>query len=95
MTGRMADGGCDGSRDHFCALRQQPLRQIPPQGDYQFARQGDDHGAADAPLAGADALLESAREIAIRLVAQPQPGKLRWRFAAHAGCPISGCLDHG
>lgn len=70
------------SMDHFCIVAPSGSNPgvRPPQGDYQFARQGNDHGAADAPP-----LLEPARETAMRLVAQAQPGKLRWRFAAARG----------
>jgi hypothetical protein len=47
------------------SFRHQPLRHIPPQGDHQLAGQSYDHCAADAPLAGADALLEPAGQIAL------------------------------
>jgi hypothetical protein len=77
------------------SFRHQPLRHIPPQGDHQLAGQSYDHCAADAPLAGADALLEPAGQIALGLVPQPQPGQLNRGAARAWGCRIAEGLDRG
>jgi hypothetical protein len=71
-------------------LRHEPLRHIPPQGDHQFARQSNDHRAADAPLAGTDAFVKPTGETALGLVPQPQPGKLDGRLAPTW---VAGSLD--
>src|SRR5712671_225792 len=50
--------------------------QIAPQRHHQLAGQRHDGDLADPPLDLADPLAEPAAQIAIRLMPQPQPGKL-------------------
>src|SRR5215831_14969018 len=50
--------------------------KIAPERDRELAGQGDDGDLADAPFAITDALLEPARELAFRLMLEPEPGEL-------------------
>src|SRR5208283_3106109 len=58
------------------ALRNDALGDIAPQGDEEFAGQRDDGDPADPSLRGADPRLKPAAQRRVRLVTQPEPGKL-------------------
>ena len=69
------------------ALRDHPGFQITPEGDCQFARQGNDHDAPDTPLLTLGAMMEPLAQRTIRLM-YPLPGAkprtvmssiIRWR----------------
>src|SRR5689334_556690 len=60
----------------YGALRHNPDRHIAPQRDDQLARHRNQQDPAHPALAGANPLVEPARQGALRLVAQPQPGQL-------------------
>ena len=70
------------------AFRDQSGLQITPQGDRQFARQGDDHDAPDAPLLTLGSVMEPPGQSAIRLMAEPKP----CGFDHGNPCPPIACL---
>src|SRR5271166_4877572 len=61
-----------------------PLGDIAPQGDEEFAGQRDDGDPADPSLRGADSRLKPVAQRRVRLVTQPEPGKLDHGFAQAA-----------
>src|SRR6516225_6355936 len=66
------------------ALGNDALSDIAPQGDEQFAGQRDDGDPADPSLRGADPRPKPAAQRRVRLVTQPEPGKLDHGFAQAA-----------
>ena len=71
-------------------LRDQSSLQITPKRDRQFARQGDDHDAPDAPLLTLRALMEPLAQGAIRLMPEPKPCGFDH---GHPGQPIARLGD--
>ena len=72
------------------ALRDQPGFQITPKRDRQFARQGDDHDAPDAPLLTLRAVMEPLAQGTIRLMPEPKPCGFDH---GHPGQPIARLGD--
>src|ERR1700683_2017305 len=66
------------------ALGNDALGDITPQGDEEFAGQRDDGDPADASLRGADPRMKPEAQRRVRLVTQPEPGKLNHRLAQAA-----------
>ena len=61
------------SRFEAGALRDQSGFQIAPERDRQFARQGNDHDAPDAPFLTLGAVMEPPAQCTIRLMPEPKP----------------------
>ena len=76
-------------------LRDQPGFQITPKGDRQFARQGDDHDAPDAPLLTLGAVMEPHAQGTVRLMPEPKAMPLRPWPPGPADCPPWRCLGCG
>ena len=78
------------SRFENGALRDQPGFQITPEGNCQFARQGNDHDAPDAPLLTLGAVMEPLAQGDIRLMPEPKPCGFDH---GHPGQTIAGLGD--
>ncbi len=59
-----------------CPFRDQAVLQISPQGDRQFASEGDDHDAPHPFRLTFCALVEPLCQGRVRLVLEPHPGRL-------------------
>src|SRR3712207_1255614 len=64
-----------------CPLRQEPRRDVSPQSHQQLSGEGDGGDLAHAPLGRADTLGKPTCQGTVRLVAQPEPGKLNHALA--------------
>jgi hypothetical protein len=53
-----------------------PVGILPPESDHQLARERDDHDAPDATLEVSDSPVIPERQLAFRLVPEPQPSHL-------------------
>ena len=63
-----------------------PVSSVSPDRDQQLTGEGDDGDTLDAPGGGADAVAIPARQRALGLMTQPQPGELDRAPCARAGC---------
>src|SRR6476661_4132706 len=63
---------------------------VSPDRDQQLTSEGDDGDTLDAPGGGADAIAIPARQRALGLMTQPQPGELDERLAR---APVAGLAD--
>ena len=78
IGGRRGGGSCFG-RDHAAferrAFRYNALLHKPPEGDRQLAGQGNDANLSPPHALVAEPLMPPQRELAVRLVAKPEPSK--------------------
>src|SRR3954467_1672268 len=67
---------CRRYRLHYGPFDDDAGGRVPPQGDQELARQGDDDRLAHSPTKALDPLVEPQAERRGRLVLQPYPGQL-------------------
>jgi len=63
------------------AFRHDALLDKPPEGDHQLASQGNDANLSPPHALAAEPLVPPQRELAVRLVAKPEPSKLDKRLS--------------
>src|SRR4051812_6781161 len=85
-----ADDRAIRSGPHYSLGRHETGLHISPDRDQQLTSEGDDGDTLDAPGGGADAVAIPARQRALGLMTQPQPGELDECLAR---APVAGLAD--
>src|SRR6476469_1150411 len=85
-----ADDRAIRSGPHCSLGRHEAGLYVSPDRDQQLTSEGDDGDTLDAPGGGADAVAIPARQRALGLMTQPQPGELDERLAR---APVAGLAD--
>src|SRR3954466_9039028 len=85
-----ADDRAIRSGPHYSLGRHETGLHVSPDRDQQLTSEGDDGDTLDAPGGGADAVAIPARQRALGLMTQPQPGELDERLAR---APVAGLAD--
>src|SRR4051794_39946449 len=86
-AGLCADDRAIRSGPHCSLGRHEAGLYVSPDRDQQLTSEGDDGDTLDAPGGGADAVAIPARQRALGLMTQPQPGELDERLAR---APVAG-----